>query len=200
MSLLLRKACQDILEQFGLGAYHVDLNSSKSLSIVAECGKPLVSIHGIRFNRVIPNQVEIDFAAELLDNFMGTHNNLLQDYLKKEAAFKKFKLPDSEVYEAEVGNSHVRHKGYVKTGTVSYDEGIFNHVLTYFFEEDKHVLKTSINEDKLEDNFSIDSLTKAKCDKPLFTGAKKYLGKWLEKDTMEDELSNLLNQVNQCDI
>lgn len=201
MSIMLRKACQDTLEQFGLGSYHVDLNSAKSLSIVAECGKPLVSIHGIRFNRTIPNAEEIEYAAELLDNFMGTHNNLLQDYLKKEATLKKYKLPDSDVYAADVGNEYVRGAGHSKVGTVEYSEGFFDHKLTYHFEKDgKYTFKTTIDDDALDDKFSIESLTKAKCDKKLFNDAKKYLGKYIEKDSMEDELSSLLAEVNECDI
>jgi len=200
MSLLLRKACQDTLESFGLSSYHVDVSSAKSLSIVAECGKPLVSIHGIRFNRVTPNEAEILYAADLLDNFMGTHNNLLQDYLKKEAAYKKYKLPESKVFEASVGSTYVRNIGHRKVGTVEYTEGFFDHKLTYLFEQDKYRLVTTIDDDELPDDFSISSLTKAKCDTKLFNAAKKYLGKYIEQDRMEDELSDLLSSVNKCDI
>jgi len=202
MSLLLRKACQATLEGFGLGAYHVDVNSAKSLSIVAECGKPLVSIHGIRFNRATPNEAEINYASELLDDFMGTHNNLLQDYLKKEVALKKFKLPDSDLYDADVDTTHVRNKGYVKVGTVEYVEGFFEHTISYFFEEEdkKYTLKSSIDEDKLPKDFKIGDLSKAKCDAKLFNAAKKYLSHWVEQDRMENELSTLLSAVNECDI
>lgn len=54
MSLILRKHCQQHLDNVGLTMFHTEINHAKQLSIVGDCGKPLVNISGISFSRTSP--------------------------------------------------------------------------------------------------------------------------------------------------
>lgn len=88
MSLLLRKQCQPILNEVGLGDYHTRINSSKYLAITGPCGKPLFSITGIEFVRNQPTAKEIEFAAELLTDFCAIHKASIRSALiAKKALF-----------------------------------------------------------------------------------------------------------------
>jgi len=90
MSLILRKQCQDVLDTFKLQEYHTAISESQNcLKIVTECGKPLVNIIGIKFNRQQPTIAEIEFAVELLTAFLGTHAPTINSYITKLRAFNK---------------------------------------------------------------------------------------------------------------
>ena len=55
MSLLLRQACQPVLDEYGLGDYHTRISSNKYLAVVGPCGKSLFTISGIEFVRLQPS-------------------------------------------------------------------------------------------------------------------------------------------------
>ena len=82
MSLMLRKACQDVLNDNNLPNYHVRIDASKCLSIVGPCGKPLLTISGIVFSRTTPTAAEIEYAVELFYSFMEKHEIALNHYIE----------------------------------------------------------------------------------------------------------------------
>lgn len=96
MSLMLRKSCQTILDNNNLGQFHTEINeASKSLSLVSECGKPLVYIHGISFSRLTPTKDEITYATELFDIFMTKHKNQINKYIQEKAVLNKLPKPEN---------------------------------------------------------------------------------------------------------
>ena len=98
MSLMLRKNNQDVLDSYGLSDFHVEIDDGyyKTLQIVGGCGKPLVSVPGIRFTRTQPTKVEIEYATELFMNFMDIHGKLIQTYVvKAKILAAKDELPKS---------------------------------------------------------------------------------------------------------
>lgn len=92
MSLLLRKASQDVLNQADLHEYHTDI-IHKVLHIVCECGKPFIIIPGITFNRPNPTKVEIEYAVELLENFLVDNAKAISKYMLLERNFQKIPPP-----------------------------------------------------------------------------------------------------------
>lgn len=94
---MLRKACQDTLDKYGLSMYHTEIGDSgyrgsqKHLKIVGECGKELVTITGITFTRNEPKNAEIDYAVELFGDFMNMHGKLMQNYVTRAKALMRAK-------------------------------------------------------------------------------------------------------------
>ena len=92
MSLTLRKECQEQLDNAGFQNYHVDIDGSRHLVIVSECGKPLVTVHGVRFSRTQPTGSEIDYAVELLGSFLIKHQGTLAEFINAKREMEE--LPD----------------------------------------------------------------------------------------------------------
>lgn len=99
MSLLLRKLCQPILDDYGLGHLHAtEIDWNKTLRLTTECGKTSTTVTGIKFTKQIPNMQEIKYAAELLEEFLVKNKEKVNAYLKAKAAFNKypsFLLPEN---------------------------------------------------------------------------------------------------------
>lgn len=97
MSLMLRKACQETLDKYGLSMYHTEIGDSgyrgarKHLKIIGECGKELVTITGITFTRNEPKNAEIEYAVELFNDFMNMHGKLIQNYITRAKALMNAK-------------------------------------------------------------------------------------------------------------
>lgn len=198
MSLLLRKNCQPILDGANLAEYHVDIAEQKYLRIVTECGKPLVNIFGIKFNRLSPNEAEIEYATELLDNFMGTHLPLLNEYMEKKEAYKRNRVPKNDDWPVRLFENY--QSDHRPVAQVEYKEGLFEHSLRYYMDDGSYTFRSKLLKDQMGEDFSIKHLTDAKCDKKLFNKVKVYLGKYIERDKMEKELNELLSKVAACDI
>lgn len=118
MSLILRKATQEILDANDLGMLHTDIDDgSHVLSLVTECGKPIVRISGIRFSRMAPTGKEIEYAVELFDSFLVKHGDSLREYIKHARADKLEEdapLPHAD----DFGEDNVRAWGYVVQVTI----------------------------------------------------------------------------------
>jgi hypothetical protein len=96
VSLLLRKKCQELLDNVGLENYHVQVNSSnKYLEIAGECGQVLVTIEGIRLSRMSPSVPEIDLALELFDAFLARHTPTFHEFLQAKAVADKVSTPET---------------------------------------------------------------------------------------------------------
>lgn len=93
MSLMLRKQCQEHLNNCGLGDYHTRIDGNKYLSIVGPCGKPLFNVTGIEFVRNTPTIKEIEFAGDLLEDFCAEHKKSIAIVLKAKTALFNAKIP-----------------------------------------------------------------------------------------------------------
>lgn len=104
MSLILRRECQDQLDQAGLGSYHVEIKGgrgdNKNLCIVGECGQPFITLYGVSFAKLAPTRGEIAYAVELLREFLASHKVKIDAYLKAKIEFMKKEEPsrDSEIF------------------------------------------------------------------------------------------------------
>lgn len=93
MSLVLRKKCQPVLDSAGLGNYHVAMSSNLNLLIAGECGQPLIVISGIAFSKKAPTNGEIDYAVELLQDFVDSHLPTIKAFNKSVIDANKLKIP-----------------------------------------------------------------------------------------------------------
>lgn len=82
MALMLRKACQPILNDADLDAYHADIDDkTKNLCLYTPCGKHFAFVYGVRFGKVAPTAAEIEFATELLTHWLQKNKKTIEDYL-----------------------------------------------------------------------------------------------------------------------
>lgn len=105
---MLRKACQEIINNSNIGDYHARIDAhSKTLIIVGPCGKTLFNIYGIKFGKVIPSMSEIDVAVELLQEFFLSHKDKIANYFAAKKDLKKIKefdKPDHIRFETSNDN------------------------------------------------------------------------------------------------
>lgn len=82
MSLMLRKASQEILDEYNLADYHAGIqDDTRYMQVVGPCGKPLLTISGVIFTSKAPTNKEIEFATSLLSEFLVQHSKSIQDLL-----------------------------------------------------------------------------------------------------------------------
>lgn len=93
--LLLRKACQPILNEVGLSELHVTAgtNGQRCLVLVGGCGKPLVYISGINFSKSVINVTEREYATELFAQFMKKHSKEIKAYVSSKKKHGKVEKP-----------------------------------------------------------------------------------------------------------
>lgn len=92
MSILLRKECQESLDNAGLEKLHVGI-SNKTLCLMGECGQTIITISGIKFNSNTITTKEIKYTVELFNEFIKKHTAKIQDFIKTSETFKKLKEP-----------------------------------------------------------------------------------------------------------
>lgn len=119
MSLMLRKKCQPLLDSAGLANYHIEINDYKNVDVTGPCGKTFFTISGITFTRTNPSNAEIDFAAELLDNFLDAHIVHITKVLKAATVLQNTPepVPSSDTIFFDVKNEKI-----IKTYQSQYDE------------------------------------------------------------------------------
>ena len=81
MSLLLRQKTQEALNNIGLTSFHTQITNNKTLEIVTRCGKPFVTIQGIKFNKNSLSLAEIEFASELFTQFLEVNKDKIETYI-----------------------------------------------------------------------------------------------------------------------
>lgn len=71
MSIKVRRAIQPLLDEAGLEFFHAGLQGSTNLiQIRGQCGKPYVTISGIKFSQSNPGKEDVAYAAELFKDFL----------------------------------------------------------------------------------------------------------------------------------
>lgn len=112
MSLFLRKACQELLDNVDMENYHVEVDKdTKCLKIVGECGQLFTVINGIRLSRIAPPMREINLAVELFDAFLIKHASTFHELAETRRIKANLKLPKKveglagcEYHEGKYGN------------------------------------------------------------------------------------------------
>ena len=190
MSLLLRKKSQEILDQFKLDAFHTAIcEQTKCLKIVSECGKPFVTIVGIKFNKITPSNAEIDYAAELLISFLNAHIVEIETYLILLAVFKKKPEVKNSINGFKIIKSVMNKENYFR---VFYRDDIFDYI--YNFNEDIITARTltvnSNNEIKPKEliNFKFNEVRFKEAKQHLLS-YKKYLEEKESIQKIKDALS-----------
>jgi len=90
MALMLRKDCQQTLNDIGLAPYHADINTNtKKLNLYTTCGKYLAEVAGVTFSTLNPTKAEIAFAVDLLDEWLTKHKSMFVSYLKELEVHRK---------------------------------------------------------------------------------------------------------------
>jgi len=142
MALMLRKACQPVLDAAGLTTFYADINSTtKGLVIHNVCGKPFSAVHGVTFSRNDVTKDEIVFAVELLTVWLKRNKQKITAYLmardeltKSSEPEKIFQIKDwKAVITIQMNNSYdnsgqCRHS-YVVKSSLEKDK------ITYYFDE-----------------------------------------------------------------
>jgi len=106
MSLLLRNACQDVLDDAGLQNFHCSVSERGNyLTIVGECGELFVSITGVQFARTAPNAAEIPLAVDLLEAFLMKHKPDFDLYVKELKKFQALPVIERSTDEYMIGTS-----------------------------------------------------------------------------------------------
>lgn len=121
MSILLRKQCQELLDEAGLPELHVGIHN-KCLALDGECGQTIVSISGIQFSANTPKVKELGYAVELFTVFLQKHKAKLVTYIAKRKANKDAEKPGkpSWAYSTNYNISYVEkgNLGFTPEGKI----------------------------------------------------------------------------------
>jgi hypothetical protein len=207
---MLRKACETILEQHRLGKYHARVDShNKYLLISTECGKPFMTIYGIRFNRDTPTQNEIEYATELLDAALGKHKQDIESYIKLEAKVAKLRVnpkviqttsynPDFSIvneYPDLTVEFTLDYENYASTSGVK-NEKVGNISTIFTIKKSKHLRNTkTFFTDQMHIYRNLPNVPTKDYD-----NAKKILFIEAEKHRLRKELDNLKSTLSSCNI
>lgn len=199
MSLILRRDCQNILDENGMGQFHVDISDQKHLRVVTECGKPLVNIHGIKFNRAVPSEAEIQYAVELFDTFFAKHRLLFKKFVDKQEEYKQLQPKEKKGWMVTYYNN-----SWTKSRPVAeleYEEGFFVHQVWKFLDTGEVSVRSKmVGKSELPDDFNIESLNHVKCSKKLFDKAVEYVELFVADKNRREELDDILQKVAECEI
>lgn len=122
--LLLRQACQPLLNELGLNDLHVTIQD-KILTIVGSCGKPLVAIAGIQFSKNSASNAERDFAVGLFASFLATYGKEIQDFVTSKQAFLSHPEPElptgakNYYLSSSLDDSYIEFEPFEKTKSSS---------------------------------------------------------------------------------
>lgn len=139
MALLLRKMCQDTLNEADLDAFHADIDpDSKYLTLYTPCGKTFASVHGVCFASTRPSKDEMPYAVELLGHWLKRNEKTIQDYLQAFETVQRLKNTDTASplpgdYEF-VTKNETCHREDPYTGVYRYHSTICGYQVSNEFE------------------------------------------------------------------
>jgi hypothetical protein len=193
MSLLLRKATQDLLIKFNLGEYHIDINQELDMVIVGECGNYLCTVKGVTFSRKSPTKAEINFAVELLNKFLTTHKSKINKVISTKADWK-LNSPNENLWS---GNKIRQIDTDEQSISVYFKKGLDSRVI--FYKKDLTLIKVYLP------GYGSESINVA--DLNTFLKGKKMQNKYLhilDQKLIEDDLHKkynaAINALNTCAI
>ena len=176
MSLMLRQACQPMLDDADLEIMHVGISSDKSLSIVGGCGKPLLNLQGIRFGSFKPTTKEITYAVELFTLFLNKEADKLVKYVAaKQASTVDEPLPLPEHCVAY--GTYVNYRGDNNCNISVYQDGTI----------------TVSNKQSIADLVAF-------MDSDVIDNVMEYFDKAQVQATEREKLRIMQTSLNKCDI
>ena len=191
MSLLLRNACQETMDNAGLGNFHVRTNeNNNTMTIVGECGQPFVSISGIKFARTAPSAAEIPLAVELLEVFLLKHKPDFDAYVRESAKYKKLAK-----VEPHTENFSIESNGYSDNAywTCRIRSGCFKVKIR----EDGMIDKVYLNGS--DSKFSMLELSKGPNIEHMLEG-HQYLKNYLAYIVAGAQVNELKAKLSSCEI
>jgi hypothetical protein len=97
MALMLRKACQPILNDADLDPYHADIDrQTKCMQLFTPCGKTFATVHGVNFSRLDVTKDDIEFACELLEIWLIRNKDKIEVYLDAFEILQRMEEPNHE--------------------------------------------------------------------------------------------------------
>jgi len=195
MSLLLRKQCQPVLDKVGLPDHHVAVNQSNLLEIRCECGRPFVSVAGIRFNRQTPSKDELAYAAELFAKYMDSHKAILLAYHAKEEAFKQ----KPEVVLPENLQAYSTQYGTITSPIRRCEWKVDNYTLSFLYSFVTKDFDSKITL-KIDKSFTWDELKKFKVNDKMLKGITTILNEYIEYTEERDALNQEKMNLSICEI
>lgn len=214
MSLLLRQACQETLDKFGLSMYHTEINnqgrySPKHLNIVSECGKILVTITGITFTKNEPTRAEIEYAVELFNDFMVMHGKLMHNYVTRAKALQQLKDLKSDFGDFSVSEEkdynwkNGQKEWYIKHYDVTIKDGPF----AFQYEVSPDMKKTKFKDVNIRSGVAIchrrPLALQAWNEKELNKKVKKiklYVQAFYDRAREQKAVNELLEKVTACNV
>jgi len=178
MSLILRKECQEHLDNAGLDRLHVSIDSYKRLAIVGECGQPIVVVAGIEFNNRAPSKAVIEYAVELFQKFLNKYADKLKAAIKAKEEFTKLPKPVS-IGDKPAELSASCYKTYADM-QVSYNTDITVNMPGY--------------------NNSLELIKAIATDTKFHKQVNKYFKELEEYRNKETEVSKMMQDLVSCDI
>lgn len=179
MSILIRKQCQELLDANQIPFVHVEIRN-KTLTLVGQCGKPLVSISGIRFATNNPTKAEVAYATELFQSFLAQHATTIKTFIEAKKAFSEKEEP---VYQGQ----GEKQQYFPVRISYSSEDGVCK-VTLY---PDQMTINIS-SADSVSDFFPF--MLSCEADAlPYFTALKEYREE-------EAKVADLASQLNQCNI
>jgi len=103
MAVLLRKTCDEILEDYAIQEYcYMDLNpTTKNLTLYFQ-DQELLSLSGIRFSSLKPTLAEMEVAKELFTDWLHIHQLGVFTYIEEAVAFSELTKPANKLGTCEV--------------------------------------------------------------------------------------------------
>lgn len=207
MSIKVRMAIQPVLDEAGLSPLHADLHTVNGLQknnyvrLVGECGKPYVTLHGIRFSSTNPPKEEVKYVAGLVEEFVQKHGEKLRTVLSLSQEKEKFNRAVRSATEklgSREGVKNVMIENFCsKIGrcvSIQFSNGsTFSHSFgtaeTFLSHVDAECV---LHQKEIEDCFSyMDDLY------PLLSEMVESQNKYLE---IEEKLHAVLKELESCDI
>lgn len=182
MSLLLRQKTQEALNNIGLTSFHTQINNNKTLEIVTRCGKPFVTIQGIKFNKNSLSLAEIEFASELFIQFLEVNKDKIETYITAYTYF--YSLP---IIEARFENM------VCNFAFDSYVEVCSENIIVNYNLKDTFSIRSKF---MCKDSNEVIQLLSTKTKKYALNYLNKYIAYKQEEKLLEEAASNLA----RCDI
>lgn len=186
MSLLFRKKVQPILDKVGLANYHVAINRYKNVEIQGECGQSLIVIGGIEFSRVGPNGKEIDYAVELMQDFVDTHKVLIGEFNDAVTELTKARTT--------MGKNPDMSDRWHYDNEVRYTDGCFE---VYLSKNGKVHVNTNRNSKK---PYTVKVINDFKLDPLKLKIAQKYIKDAELVNKARSKVNKITEKLGKCDI
>lgn len=164
--LLLRQACQPLLNELGLSDLHVTIQD-KTLTVVGYCGKPIVAISGIQFSKNSVSNAERDFAVSLFQQFLVAYGKELKDFVTAKQEFLSSPEPElptgakSYYLASSMNDSYIEFKPFgEETSSSACIKIYYNGKVEFWY----HTPTVSAIADKIEILKSFETVTKTALD------------------------------------